>query len=178
MILETQRLTLREMRLDDVDDLLAVFSDPEAMRFYPKPFDRQMTQVWIERNIQRYTQSGFGLWALILKENGKLIGDCGLLVQEVDGVEEIEIGYHVRRDLWGRGLATEAAQACRDYGFNQLGYHRLVSLNRLVSLIHPDNIASRRVAEKNGMKLIKEIIWRDKPTCVYAIEHETNIKSC
>ncbi len=164
MVLETKRLTLREMTLNDVDNLLEVFSDPEAMQFYPQPFDRQMTQTWIERNVQRYAQHGFGLWALILKQTGKLIGDCGLVVQEVDGVEEIEIGYHIRRDLWGKGLATEAAQACRDFGFSQLG------CDKLISLINPANIASRRVAEKNGMQLIKEIEWRDNLTCVYAIE--------
>lgn len=161
MILATKHLTLREMTLNDVDDLLEVFSDPEVMQFYPKPFDRQMTQSWVKRNIQRYTQHGFGLWALILKQSGKLIDDCGLVVQEVDGVEEVEIGYHVRRDLWGLGIATEAAQACRDYGVNQLG------CDKLISLINPANRASRQVAEKNGMKLIKEMEWRGQPTCVY-----------
>ena len=104
MVLETGRLILREMTLDDVDELLEVFSDPEAMQFYPKPFDRPMTQTWVERNIQRYTQYGFGLWALMLKESGELIGDCGLVLQAVDGVEAVEIGYHVRRDLWGLGI--------------------------------------------------------------------------
>lgn len=171
MILETKRLILREMALYDVEDLFEVLSDPVAMQFYPQPFDRQMTQAWIERNIQRYAKHGFGLWALILKQTGKLIGDCGLVVQEVDGVEEIEIGYHLRRDLWGQGLATEAAQACRDYGFSQLGF------DKLISLINPANIASRRVAEKNKMRLIKEIEWRDKPTCVYAIERSNNAPS-
>jgi [ribosomal protein S5]-alanine N-acetyltransferase len=165
-VLETKRLILREMNLDDIDNLLGVLSDPESMRFYPKPFDRPMTQMWIERNIQRYAQHGFGLWAIILKESGQLIGDCGLVVQEVDGVEEIEVGYHIRRDLWGQGLATEASQACRDYGFNHLGF------DKLVSLINPANIASRRVAEKNGMKIIKEMEWRDKPTCIYAVKRK------
>jgi [ribosomal protein S5]-alanine N-acetyltransferase len=168
MLLETKRLILREMTPNDVDDLLKVLSDPEAMQFYPQPFDRQMTQAWIKRNIQRYTQHGFGLWALIFKEHGKLIGDCGLVVQEVDGVEEIEIGYHISRDLWGKGLATEAAQACRDYGFSQLGF------DKLVSLINPANIASRRVAEKNEMRLIKEMEWQNKPTCVYAVERSNS----
>ncbi len=167
IVLETKRLILREMTLDDLDDLLTVLSDPEAMQFYPKPFDRQMTQAWIERSMQRYTQHGFGLWALVLKERGELIGDCGLVVQEVDGVEEVEIGYHVRRDWWGQGLATEAAQACRDYGFNQLGF------NKLISLIHPANIASHRIAQKNGMKLVKKMEWRNKPTCIYAVERSS-----
>lgn len=127
-----------------------------------------MTQIWIERNIQRYTQHGFGLWTLILKESGDLIGDCGLVLQEIDGVEEVEIGYHVHRDLWGQGLATEAAQACRDYGFSQLGF------DKLISLINPANIASRRVAEKNGMRLIKEVTWQEKPTYVYAVERSSS----
>jgi len=100
---------------------------------------------------------------LILKETGRVIGECGLVWQEVDGVAEIEIGYHLRRELWGLGLTTEAARACRDYGFNQLG------CDRLICLIHPDNLASRPVAEKNGMKLIREMEWQGRPTCVYAI---------
>ncbi|QNI69393.1 GNAT family N-acetyltransferase [Cyanobium sp. NS01] len=167
-MLETKRLILREMTLDDIDDLLEVLSDPKAMQFYPKPFDRQMTQMWIERNMQRYAQHGFGLWALILKERGKLIGDCGLVLQEVDGVEEVEVGYHIRRDLWGQGLAKESALVCRDYGFSHL------VCSRLISLIHPANVASRRVAEKIGMRLIREVEWRNKPTCVYAVERSSS----
>jgi [ribosomal protein S5]-alanine N-acetyltransferase len=165
-VLETKRLTLREMNLDDVDDLLGVLSNPESMKFYSKPFDRRMTQMWIERNIQRYAQHGFGLWAIILKESGKLIGDCGLVVQEVDGVEEIEIGYHIHRDLWRQGFATEAAQVCCDYGFNHLEF------DKLVSLINPANMASRRVAEKIGMRMLKEMEWRDQPICIYAVKRK------
>ena len=164
MVLETNRLILREMTLNDQESLLKVFSNPEAMQFYPKPFDRQMTQTWIERNMQRYSQDGFGLWALVLKESGECIGDCGLVVQEVDGVEEVEVGYHVRRDLWGKGYATEAAQCCQVYGFNRLGF------KKLISLIHPANIASRRVAEKNAMRLVKELNWKDRLVYVYVIE--------
>lgn len=168
MVIETERLLLREMRLHDVDALLTTFSDAETMRFYPKPFDRQMMQAWVEWNIRGYAERGFGLWVLILKESGEVIGDCGLVGQQVDGTDEVEIGYHVRHDLWGQGLATEAAQACRDYGFRQL------KCDRLISLIHPANIASRRVAEKAGMHLIKEMMWRDKPTCLYAVERDSN----
>ena len=164
MVLETKRLILREMTLNDEESLLKVFSNSEAMQFYPKPFDCQMTQTWIERNMQRYSQDGFGLWALVLKESGECIGDCGLVVQEVDGVEEVEVGYHVRRDLWGKGYATEAAQCCQVYGFNRLGF------KKLISLIHPANIASRRVAEKNAMRLVKELNWKDRLVYVYVIE--------
>ncbi|MEO0408027.1 MAG: GNAT family N-acetyltransferase [Cyanobacteria bacterium P01_A01_bin.135] len=170
MLPQTERLVLRQMSLADTNELLAVFSDEETMQFYPAPFDRQMTQAWIERNRRRYIQDGFGLWALILKQTGDVIGDCGLVCQAVEGKEAVEIGYHIRRDLWGQGLAGEAAQACRDYGFNQL------DLNHLVSLIHPNNTASRRVAEKIGMALVEETVWRGNRTCLYAIERSDTEK--
>jgi hypothetical protein len=89
--------------------LLRVLSDPETMRFYPAPYDRAGVEDWIARGIRRYAEHGHGLWAMVLKASGEMIGDCGLTVQNVDGADEIEIGYHVRRDLWGQGLATEAA---------------------------------------------------------------------
>lgn len=133
------------------------------MRFYPAPFDRARVEQWIERNLRRYAECGHGLWAMVLKENGELIGDCGLTIQNVDGVNETEIGYHVRRDLWGQGLATEAARACRDYGFGRL------SAERLVSLIRHENVPSRRVAAKNGMKIWKEITHHQLQHLVYCI---------
>ena len=101
MILETSRLQLREMKLEDFDDLHAVFSDPIAMEHYPKPFDREATVGWINWNIRNYSQHGFGLWAVILKSEDRLIGDCGLTIQQVDGVAELEIGYHTLRSHWG-----------------------------------------------------------------------------
>ena len=165
-ILETSRLILREFSAQDVDALSLVLSDPEAMRFYPAPFDRAGVEDWIARNRRRYSEVGHGLWAMVLKSNGEMIGDCGLTVQDVEGANEIEIGYHVRRDFWGQGLATEAARACRDYGFVRL------PAKRLVSLIRPENTPSRRVAEKNGMTVWKQIVWRGLPHLVYAIRRE------
>jgi [ribosomal protein S5]-alanine N-acetyltransferase len=162
-IIETSRLVLREFTLDDVDSLARVLSDAETMRFYPSPFDRSGVENWISRNIGRYAKDGFGLWAAVLKSSGELIGDCGLTVQNVDGVDEVEIGYHTRRDLWGQGLATEAARACRDYGFARL------TVDRLISIIRPENLASCRVAEKNGMAVAKEVLWANLPHLVYAI---------
>ncbi len=166
-ILETSRLILREFSDEDVDALALVLSDRETMRFYPAPYDRRGVQEWIARNRRRYAENGHGLWGMILKETGDLIGDCGLAVQSVDGRNEVEIGYHVRRDLWGQGLATEAARACRDFGFARL------KVERLISLIRPENLPSRRVAEKNGMTVWKETIWRDLPHLVYAITRLT-----
>jgi ribosomal-protein-alanine N-acetyltransferase len=162
-ILETERLLLREFVPDDIDALAAVISDPETMRFYPEPRDRAGVESWIERNRGRYRDDGHGLWAMVLKSSGEVVGDCGLTRQTVDGVDEIEIGYHVRRDLWGRGLAPEAAAACRDYGFERLG------AKQLISLIRPENLPSRRVAEKVGLSLWKEVVWRNLPHCVYVI---------
>jgi len=147
----------------DADALALVLSDPVAMRFYPVPYDRAGVEEWIARNIRRYREYGYGLWAMVLKSSGEMIGDCGLTVQDVDGVNEIEIGYHVRRDLWGQGLATEAARGCRDYGFDRL------AVDRLISLIRPENLQSRRVAEKNGMSVWKEVQWRGLAHLVYAI---------
>ncbi len=165
-ILETSRLILRQFLPADADALARVLSDPETMRFYPAPYDRVGVENWIARNLRRYANDGHGLWAMILKATGELIGDCGLTVQEVDGSTEIEVGYHVLRDLWGQGLATEAARACRDYGFACL------PVERIISLIRPENLPSRRVAEKNGMTVWKEVTWRGLPHLVYAIRRK------
>ena len=163
LVLETSRLILREFSAQDADALGLVLSDPETMQFYPAPFDRAGVDEWIVRNQRRYAQDGYGLWAMVLKSSGELVGDCGLTVQMMDGAREIEIGYHVRRDLWGQGLATEAARACRDFAFARF------SVERLISLIRPENVSSRRVAEKNGMTVWKEIMWKDLLHLVYSI---------
>lgn len=155
---------MRPMTNDDFAELLAIFGDTEVMRFYPAPFGERQMRDWLDWNQRSYKNHGYGLWSLLLRATGELIGDCGLVNQEVDGVQEIEIGYHIRRDLWGRGLATEAALACRDYGFD------ILDRRCLISLIHPQNTASRRVAEKVGMTLQREALWKNKPTCIYAVE--------
>ncbi len=165
-VLETQRLLLREFQHEDLDALATILSDRETMRYYPVPFDRAAVADWIQRNRTRYANDGHGLWAMILKSTRELIGDCGLVRQNVDAVDEIEIGYHVRRDLWSRGYATEAARACRDFGFANLG------VDRLISLIRPENLASRCVAEKNGMTIWKEVIKADLLHYVYAIKRD------
>ena len=165
-ILETARIVLREFTPDDADALALVLSDPETMRYYPAPYDRAGVEEWIERNRQRYAQDGVGLWAIVLKSLGELIGDCGIIRQVVEGETLYEIGYHLRRDLWGQGLATEAAIACRQWGFEHL------RVERLISLIRPENVPSRRVAERNGMTVWKEVDWRGQRHCVYAIERQ------
>ncbi len=165
VILETERLFLRKFALQDVDALAAVVGDPVTMEFYPAPLDRQGTADWISRNVQRYQRDGHGLWAMVLRDSGALIGDCGCVVQEVESKNEIEVGYHVRRDLWGNGYATEAARACMEYAFTKLG------ATRVISMIRPENRSSRRVAEKNGMVREKTIFWRDYDHCIYASDY-------
>jgi RimJ/RimL family protein N-acetyltransferase len=164
IVLETKRLILREFLPEDAHALSQVLSDTETMRYYPAPLDRSGVEQWIARNRQRYSEDGFGLWAMILKSIKELIGDCGITRQVVDGESHCEIGYHLRRDLWHQGLASEAAVACRDWGFKNL------KCDRLISIIRPENLPSRHVAERNGMTLWKETDWRGLPHCVYAIE--------
>jgi [ribosomal protein S5]-alanine N-acetyltransferase len=168
-ILETARLILREFKAEDADALARVLSDPETMRYYPAPYDRAGVEAWIARSQQRYRDDGVGLWGMVLKSSGELIGDCGVIRQEVDGEHLFEIGYHLRRDLWGQGLATEAATACRDWAFANL------NADRLISLIRPENIRSRRVAERNGMTIWKEVEWRGLRHCVYAVQREQTL---
>ena len=162
VVLETARLRLREFVSQDADALAAVLGDPVAMQWYPAPFDRKGVEEWIEKNRSRYQSDGYGLWAMVLKDSDELIGDCGCFLRDVDGRDDIEIGYHVRRDLWGRGYATEAAAACMQYAFTKLG------VDRVISLIRPENVQSVRVAEKNGLTCEKIIFWRGYDHCIYA----------
>jgi len=165
-ILQTSRLILREFVPNDAVALARILSDPETMRYYPAPCDRAGVEQWIARNLQRYERDGVGLWAMILKSSAELIGDCGVLRQEVEGEYLYEIGYHLRRDCWHQGYATEAAIACREWGFRNL------KADRLISLIRPENLPSRRVAERNGMAIWKEIEWRSLRHSVYSIERQ------
>lgn len=149
--LETERLVLRPFAMDDLDGIHEVLGDPVSMRYYPAPFTREQSERWIEWNLGHYRDHGHGLWVLESKVTGELVGDCGLIPQTIDGRREIEVGWHVRRDLQRQGLATEAARECVRYAFEEMG------LSRLISLIRPENVPSRRVAEKLGMEVEKEI---------------------
>ena len=169
-ILETARLILREFVAEDSEALAQVLSDPETMRHYPAPLDRTGVREWIERNRRRYLEDGVGLWALVLKATSEMIGDCGIIRQQVDGESLYEIGYHLRRDFRKQGLAIEAAIACREWGFAHL------PVERLISLIRPENVPSQRVAERNGMTIWKEVTWRGLPHYVYSIQRH-NVSS-
>jgi RimJ/RimL family protein N-acetyltransferase len=163
MLLETSRLLLRPFVPSDFESLFAVIGDPVTMQFYPFPFDKQGTLDWIERNLRRYEEDGSGLRAVVLKSSAKMIGDCGPVWQEVEGIRQLEIGYHICRDHWGRGYATEAAHAAMVYAFEKF------SVEHLISLIRPENIPSRRVAEKNGLRIDYQIDWKGIRHFVYTI---------
>ena len=159
-------MVLRRMGWADVDDLMGIFSDPVVMRYYPNTKSREEAEAWVRWTLGSYRDHGFGQWVAILKDSGEFAGQCGLTVQEIGGREEVEIGYLFMRRFWGRGLATEAAIAARDFGFHTLGYWRLVSI------IDPKNLASRRVAEKVGMTLEKQVWKWNKKICVYVIRRD------
>jgi ribosomal-protein-alanine N-acetyltransferase len=165
-VLRTPRLHLREFTPKDADALAQVLSDPETMRHYPAPYDRAGVEQWIERNRQRYHDDGVGLWAMEFTKTQEVIGDCGIILQQVEGDRLYEIGYHLRRDHWGQGLATEAAIACRDWAFANL------KTDRLISLIRPENLPSRRVAGRAGMTIWNEVNWRDLTHIVYSLERD------
>ena len=150
MQLETERLILREMKLDDFDALYEILSDTETMQHYPKPLDEQQVRDWVLRNIERYEIFGFGLWAVVLKETGEVIGDCGITMQNIGSKIKPEIGYHIHKKYWNRGLATEAAKKCRDYAFENTPF------NVIYSYMKYTNIGSYSVAIKNGMQKVDE----------------------
>ena len=164
--IQTPRLLLRAMRADDVAALLGVFADPAVMAaFGSDPFDRPQMERWVHRNLDHQKRHGYGLFTVILRENGLLIGDCGLERMEVNGETQVELGYDLRSDCWGHGLATEAATAVRDHAFEVL------KLPRLISLIRRGNHASRRVAEKIGMHSVEEIERYGHAYCLYALSY-------
>lgn len=151
---QTSRLRLRELVPDDAAALFAVFADPLARSFYPGMAAHAGAEAWIERNLRRYAEHGFGLWALLLRESGELVGDCGLTFQELEGREELEVGWHVRADLRGRGLASEAGRACRDWALER------TPEPQVISLVHVDNAASAAVARKVHAARLPEPVSR------------------
>ena len=165
-MLETPRLILRHLRRDDVDAIFDVIGDAETMQYYPRLFERKDAEEWVERNLKRYAEHGNGLYAVVLKSTSEVIGDCGLVQQNVEGTQLLEVGYHFRRDQWGMGYATEAARACIDYAF------RNMDANKVVSLIRPENLPSRRVADRNGMRIERQITYFGLPHLIYAMTRE------
>ncbi len=164
MTLKTSRLILRPFAADDLDRMADLMANKDFMRFSTGgPLTREQTQSFLDKVIGWDRDGLPSQFAMILRAGGTLAGYCGFFHQEVNGVKKIEIGYRLQRDFWNRGLTTEAARGVRDHGFRDL------KLERVISLIHPENQASRRVAEKNGMILERETTYKGFPTFVFAI---------
>ena len=162
-VLRTERLELRPLCLEDLEELAAMLGDPVGMAAWPAPLTLEESRAWIERNLARYEADGFGRCAVVWRASGELVGDAGLIRTEVEGTPEVELGWIVRHDLWGRGIATEAGAAWRDHAFGLLG------LTRIVSMIDQANTASRRVAEKLGMTLERPAVWDEDPMLMYSL---------
>lgn len=166
-ILETERLFLREMTRNDFGSLCEILQDEQVMYAYEHAFSDEEVQSWLDRQRQRYREYGFGLWAVIKKDTGAMIGQCGLSWQDWGGRQVLEVGYLFQRAYWHQGYATEAATACKEYAFTQLG------AEEVYSIIRENNEPSVRVAQRNGMSLngsfVKHYYGMDMPHLVYSV---------
>lgn len=164
-VLETGRLIFRRLNMDDLEDLFALYHSPDVRKYYsegvPSYEETKQELEWMINTF--YAKYGFGMWATIHKATGKFIGRCGMTPMDIEGHEEIEVGYMLAKEYWGQGLATEAAQAILQYGLEQVG------LSRLICVINPGNRASSKVAMKIGMTLEIDGNVNGEPTLLYSI---------
>ncbi len=174
-ILETPRLYLREMTQEDFADLCETLQDKKAMYAYEHAFSDEEAQEWLDKMFRRYENDGFGLWAVIDKESGAFLGQCGITWQDVNGEQVPEIGYLFKRKYWHNGYAAEAAQGCKKYAFETLGF------DRVYSIIRDNNYASQNVAKRNGMTVVTTIVKHyygmDMPHLVFCAERSKNEKA-
>ena len=166
-IIETDRLRLREMEIADIDFISTMLADAEVMRYYPATLNRSEAQAWVERQLTRYADHGHGLWLAIERATGQPVGQVGLLLQDVEGKLEPEIGYLLHRPFWHQGLATEAGLGVRRYAFATPGR------SRVISLIRPTNTPSQSVARRLGMALEREVTFRGRPHLVFSVSRQT-----
>ena len=169
MILETERLYLRELNQSDFEALSRILTDEETMYAYNGAFSPEETQEWLDRKLTRYKKYGFGLWAAVLKEKDEMIGQCGITMQPWKDTEVLEIGYLFRRDCWHKGFAAEAAAACKKYAFTKL------NADEIHSIIRDTNIPSQNVAKRNGMRItdswVKHYRGIDMPHYLFTVEN-------
>lgn len=174
IIIETERLIVRKLVQTDFENLGEILQDEEVMYAYEGVFDDAEVQEWLDRQINRYENDGVGLYAVILKESGEFIGQCGLTMQDYKDKKVMEVGYLFRKEFWHKGYATEAAIACREYAFNML------SVREVYSIIRDTNIASQKVAERNGMVMIDQFVKHfrgvDMPHFVFLVKKEEDEK--
>lgn len=152
MILETERLYLREINQNDFGDLAEILQNPKVMYAYEHDFSDNDVQEWLDRQIERYKKYSFGLWAVILKNTDEMIGQAGLTIQPYKGIEVLEIGYLLKENFWHKGYASEAASGCKKYAFKRL------NRDKVYSIIKSDNYSSMKVEESIGMKKEDEFV--------------------
>jgi [ribosomal protein S5]-alanine N-acetyltransferase len=171
MILETPRLILRPFREEDIERLAELMANRDFMRFSLGPYTHKQTKAVLQKFLSWNKARLPSPFAVVLRENNDVLGYCGFLHHaELPG--EVEIGYRLDRAYWNRGLITEGARVVRDYAFVGL------QLPRVISLIHPENVPSRRVAEKIGLMPEREITFRGFPTTVFALSREQWQAAC
>jgi [ribosomal protein S5]-alanine N-acetyltransferase len=165
-ILETQRLSLRELEPPDLPIVTAMLADAEVMRFWPRPYTPPECEAWIERQRARYAADGCGYWLALERATGRPVGQAGILMTEVEGTMETALGYILHRPFWGRGYAVEASAGSLDFAFERLG------AARAVALVRPENLPSIRVAQKLGMVPGRRVMFADLDHVVYALGRE------
>ena len=168
VILETARLRLQEMEDGDFPALCRMLRDPAVMYAYEHAFSDQEAWDWLHNQQTRYRRDGFGLWAVVEKATGEMVGQCGITWQPLgDGRQMPEVGYLLERAVWHRGYAAEAARACRDYAFDTLGFEEVCSI------IRDNNLPSQAVARRNGMsvrgRLVKHYYGMDMPHLIFTV---------
>jgi RimJ/RimL family protein N-acetyltransferase len=170
-VLETTRMRLREFTDGDLDVLAAMMADKDQMSLYPRPRTRDETHDWIKRNLDLYKNYGFGFWLMESVAGADFLGYCGIRPVSIEGVEEIELGWHTKKQFWGQGLATEAATACRDLAFSRF------DIPRLVATIDLDNAPSLRVAHKIGMEPERDAVLDGWPCTVYSTRRRPSMQT-
>lgn len=172
-IIETERLLLRELKLSDITELSEILSDKESMKYYPRPFSKEEVEIWIKMNTRSYEDNNFGLWAVISKNDNIFLGDCGITIQDIEGKQLPELGYHIKKHYCNKGYASEAAKACIGYVFD------ILNLETLYSYTNIDNVPSIQVAKKNGMEYIKsfkkKILGETVNEVLYSIKRQNDL---
>ncbi len=170
-IINTPRLIIREFTMSDVPELARILGKPEVMYFSPTgAISTEETAVKIKSYIDSYQKHGYGKWAVIHRDTGKLIGYCGIAIEQIDNKLEPELGYRFDPDFWRQGLATEAASSCINYAFDTL------NIEYLLGIVEPENTASVRVLQKIGMEFVKESLWCDKIVHIYKVDRTTHVR--
>ncbi len=163
IVMETERLLLRQMNMNDLDFIASLLSNPLAMKYFPKLYSRKEAAQGIERHMFRYKIQGHSAWLLIDKKLDIPVGQLGLVMQSVERKAEPEIGYILHPDFWHKGYATEAGIACRNYAFEELNYPYVISL------IRPVNLPSQAVARRLGMDIDRKVEVFNYPHYVFKI---------